>query len=166
MVHRVLTLTHRNFNGLVPEPGALDDEDRSLIQKADTALNDVAGSLEIPRFREAIGKAMALAGEANRYVDLKAPWRTVKEDVARTTTLSTALYAIAALKTAFYPFMPHASERLHTLLGFTSAITDGGWTVSPPPAGQPLQEPKPLFTKLDESIVEQETALLQAQSVG
>jgi methionyl-tRNA synthetase len=167
LVHRVLTLTHRNFDGLVPEAGALDSDDKALIQKANETLDDVASSLELPRFREAIGKAMALAGETNRYVDLKAPWKAAKDDKVRTaTTLSTALYAISALKTVLYPFMPHASERLQTLLGFTSAVTSDGWAVSPPPAGQALQEPTPLFTKLDEAIVERETALLHAQSVG
>ncbi len=167
LVHRILTLTHRNFDGLVPGAGALDSDDKALIQKSDETLIDVASSLELPRFREAIGKAMALAGEANRYVDLKAPWKTAKEDKERTaTTLSTALYAISVLKTVLYPFMPHASERLQTLLGFTSAVTSDGWAVSPPPAGQALQEPTPLFTKLDEAIVERETALLHAQSVG
>jgi methionyl-tRNA synthetase len=110
---------------------------------------------------------MALAGEANRYVDLKAPWKTAKDDKERTaTTLSTALYAISALKTVLCPFIPQASERLHALLGFTTEVTADGWVVTAPPVGQVLQEPKPMFTKLDEDIVEKETALLHAQSVG
>jgi methionyl-tRNA synthetase len=145
----------------------LDDDDTALIQKSDEALNEVASSLEVPRFREAIGKAMTLAGDANRYVDMQAPWKTAKDDKVRTaTTLSTSLYAISALKTMLYPFMPHAGERLHAMLGFTSDVVANGWAVTPPPPGQPLQEPKPLFTKLDEEIIEQETALLNAQRAG
>ena len=108
---------------------------------------------------------MTLAADANRYIDLKAPWRTAREDMVRTaTTLNTALTAIAALKTALYPFMPHASERLHTLMGFSAPLVDSGWSVTPPPAGQALPTPTPLFTKLDEGTVERETAMLEAQT--
>ncbi|MEE2656811.1 MAG: methionine--tRNA ligase [Chloroflexota bacterium] len=167
LVHRVLTLTHRNFNGLVPEPGPFDDADEALMQKSNETLAGVASSLELPRFREAIGKAMALAADANRYVDMKAPWKTAKEDEIRTaTTLATAMYSISALKTVLYPFIPHASERLHELLGFTNEVTSDGWTVSPPPAGQALLEPKALFAKLDEGLIEKETSLLEAQKTS
>ena len=66
---------------------------------------------------------------------------------------------IAALKTALYPFMPHASERLHALMGFSAPLVDSGWSLTPPPAGQALATPTPLFTKLDEGTVERETAI-------
>ena len=108
---------------------------------------------------------MTLAADANRYIDLKAPWRTAREDRERTaTTLNTALTVIAALKTALYPFMPHASERLHALMGFSAPLVDSGWSLTPPPAGQALATPTPLFTKLDEGTVERETAILEAQT--
>ena len=165
LVHRVLTLTHRNFDGVVPEAGPLDDDDRAMIARAELALSEVAASLEIPRFREGIGRAMTLAADANRYIDHKAPWRTARDDKERTaTTLNTALTVIAALKTALYPFMPHASERLHTLMGFSAPLVDSGWSLTPPPAGQALATPTPLFTKLDEGTVERETAILEAQT--
>ena len=49
-------------------------------------------------------------------------------------------------------------------MGFESDLMAAGWTVTPPPAGQALQPPTPLFTKLDEGTVERETAILQAQT--
>ena len=60
--------------------------------------------------------------------------------------------------------MPHASERLHALMGFETDVVTNGWTLTPPPAGQALQPPTPLFTKLDEGTVERETAILEAQT--
>lgn len=167
LVHRILSLTHRIFDGLVPAPGNIDDQDGALVQKSNETLTEVSNSLKIPKFREAIGKAMALASDANRYVDMKAPWKTAKEDRVRTaTTLSTALYAISALKTVLYPFMPHASERLHRLLGFTNELTNDGWSIAAPPAGQTLQDPKALFLKLDESVIDKETFLLESQKTS
>jgi hypothetical protein len=36
-------------------------------------------------------------------------------------------------------------------------VEDAGWQPQAVPEGQKLKEPKPLFVKLDESIVEEET---------
>ena len=167
LVHRVLTLTHRNFQGRIPGPGPLDEVDRALMQRAEAVLSEVDESLGGCHFREAIGRAMALAGEANRYVDLKAPWRTAREDPqACATTLWAALSTISALKTVLAPFLPFSSARLHTMLGFSGRVEDGGWTLQRPEPGRPLGEPVPLFSKLDEGIVDEETQRLQTQSVG
>ena len=164
LVHRVLTITYRNFDGRVPEPGPLDDADRALLQEAQGTLQEVDRSLGLCRFREAIGRAMALAGEANRYIDAKAPWRTVTENRSTAAaTLWTALQVISALKTALAPFLPFSSARLHTLLGLPGGVQDGGWQLQPLTAGQPLGEPAPLFAKLDEAVVEEETRRLEAQ---
>ncbi|MSQ10206.1 MAG: methionine--tRNA ligase [Dehalococcoidia bacterium] len=161
LVHRVLTFTYRNFEKQVPAPGPLDDVDRALLARADEALAAVATSIEAVRLREAIRHAMALAQDANRYLDDKAPWKSLKLDrEATATTLHTALTAIAALKQAFSPFLPFSSQKLHELLGRTGTCHDEGWGVVPPVAGQALPEPFPLFVKLDDKIIEEETARL------
>lgn len=108
---------------------------------------------------------MALAQEANRYLDAKAPWKTVKEDRNTTATvLATALSVICCLKTLLYPFLPFSSEELHRLLGLKGSVQEGKWTISTLQAGQRLAPPEPLFTKLDEKVVEEENHLLE-QSV-
>ena len=85
----------------------------------------------------------------------------MKTDRATTaTSLHAALTAIAALKQALYPFLPFSSQKLHTLLGREGDPEDEGWQLCPPLPGQALPEPSPLFTKLDDSIIELETAKL------
>ena len=107
---------------------------------------------------------MALAGEANRYIDAKAPWRTVTEDRSTAaTTLWTTLQVISALKTAMAPFLPFSSARLHTLLGLPGTCRRVGGSSQPLMAGQPLGEPTPLFAKLDDGIAEEETQRLETQ---
>jgi methionyl-tRNA synthetase len=166
LVHRVLTFTYRNFDGRVPEPGPLDEADRALLERAELALADADRSLALCHFREGINRIMALAAEANRYIDRKAPWRTIKEDrQACATTLWTAIQAISALKAAFSPFLPFSSATLHRLLGFSGEPTEGGWAAQRVPPGQPLAEPAPLFTKLEEGIIAEETQRLEAQRV-
>ena len=106
---------------------------------------------------------MALAQEANRYLDEKEPWKRIKQDREdAATSLYVALRVISYLKTLFAPFLPFTSQRLHGMLGLDGSLEDGGWSVSEVHPGQRLATPEPLFTKLDDSIVEQEDAKLGA----
>ena len=82
---------------------------------------------------------------------------------AAATALYVALNIISGLKTAFYPFLPFSSQKLQRFLGFESCIEDDGWQLREVPPGQKLLPPEPLFTKLGEEIVAEETARLGKQ---
>jgi methionyl-tRNA synthetase len=104
---------------------------------------------------------MALAAETNRYLDEKSPWKTVKTDkAAAAQALYTALTVISGLRTAFYPFLPFSSEKLHGFLGYEGTVEADGWKLRRPQPGAALNPPEPLFVKLDEAVVEEETARL------
>jgi methionyl-tRNA synthetase len=112
-------------------------------------------------FKEGIKAAMSLAQEANRYLDDKAPWKAIKQDrQASAAAIYVALSVLSALKTVLYPFLPFSSERLHGYLGFGGSIEAGGWRFQSPAPGQKLPSPEPLFHKLDDSIVAEETSRL------
>jgi methionyl-tRNA synthetase len=161
LVNRVLTFVYRNFDGCVPEPRELDNQSQALLKKAEETLKNVGELIAQCRFKQGIMAAMALAQEANRYLDDKSPWKIIKEDRgAAATSLYVALGVISALKTALYPFLPFSSQKLHEYLGFGGKVEDYGWKPSPPPPSQKLVEPNPLFTKLDEKLVDEETARL------
>jgi len=158
LVNRVLTFTYKNFEGKVPQPGEIDETSRQLKQKAEEALKTTDNHLSKCEFKDAIKATMALAHEANRYLDEKAPWKTIKTDrQAAANSLYTAISVIAQLKTLLYPFLPFSSQKVHEYLGFDGKAGDRGWQWQELPPGQKLQEPQPLFKKLDESIIEEET---------
>jgi methionyl-tRNA synthetase len=101
---------------------------------------------------------MALAQQANRYLDEKAPWKKIKEDKKlAATSLYVAINVISRLKIMLSPFLPFSSQKVHEYLGFSGKVEDAGWQPQAVPPGQRLGEPRPLFTKLDESIIEEET---------
>jgi methionyl-tRNA synthetase len=161
LVNRVLTFTYRNFEGKVPEPGALADDDREIQEKAESSLGEVDNLLHDCKFRLAIMRAMELAQAANRYLDVKSPWKVIKEDRrAAATSLYVALTVITQLKTMFYPFMPFSSQKVHGYLGFNGSPSDGRWQWQELPPAQTLCQPLPLFKKLDVSIIEEETKRL------
>jgi methionyl-tRNA synthetase len=167
LVNRVLTFTYKNFEGKVPTYEDMGIEDigkfkRSYTQlelRAETVLaNLVNEELANCRFKSAIKMVMDLAHETNRYLDDKVPWKKIKEDrPAAASSLYASLSVIAQLKTMLYPFLPFSSQKVQENLGFDGKIEEYGWKWQDLPAGQKLREPQPLFKKLDESIIEEET---------
>ena len=186
LAHRVLSFAYRHFEGRVPEPGQLDEVDLALLGKIEGGFDVVGDLLEGCKFKAALGEVMALARRVNRYLEEKGPWFQIKEDrQAAATTIYVALQALDHLKTLFYPFLPFSSQKLHEMLGYEGSImgelrietfeeehkthqalcydasgVEGEWAPGRLPSGQPLRKPKPLFKKLDESIVEEERARL------
>jgi methionyl-tRNA synthetase len=172
LVNRVLTFTYRNFNGNVPtyeETGktgkegilqyASENLSSQLEAKAYALIIDIGKELDKCHFKYAINLAMGLAHDTNRYLDEKAPWKAIKEDrQAAASSLYVALSIITQLKTMLSPFLPFSSQKVHEYLGFQGQVEDYGWKWQELPPGQKLKEPQPLFKKLDESIIEEETA--------
>ena len=158
LVNRVLTFVYRNFDGKVPEPSALGEDDRQIQEKAKNTINEMDGYLHDCKFKLSIMRAMELAQAANRYLDNKSPWKAIKENrQAAATSLYVALSVITQLKTVLYPFMPFSSQKVHEYLGFNGDVAGAGWKWQDLPPGQKLRPPQPLFTKLDESVIEEET---------
>jgi methionyl-tRNA synthetase len=161
LVHRVLTFTYRNFDGKVPPFTSADATSQQLNTLANAIFIEVDSLLAACSFKQAIKRVMDLAHEANRYLDEKAPWKTFKTDKqTAANSLYTTLRIISALKTMLYPFLPFSSQKLHEYLGFEGKVEDAGWQIQTPQPGQNLRQPQPLFTKLEDEVVERETQKL------
>ena len=146
----------------------------------------MARELEAVHLRAALAECMRLASEVNRYLDQTAPWAAIKTDrQAAARAVYVALRAINSLKILFAPFLPHTSEKLHTFFGGTAplfgtqsidTISDelgehrvlryhgegaaGKWEPSQIQPGLALNQPGPLFKKLEPKIIEEERARL------
>ena len=165
LVNRVLSFTYRNFDGKVPGVQSLGEVDQGLLRAARETMDSVDENLYHCRFKAAIGQAFGLAQEANRYLDTKAPWKTIKEDRDQAgASLTVAMQAINCLKTILYPFMPFSSQKVHEFLGFDGPVEEGSWdfeiSVAAIKAGASLREPSPLYTKLDPEIIGDEVQKL------
>ena len=159
----MLTFVYKNFDGCAPTPGGFDSRSQTLLDKAKDTLNTVDGLLYCCHFKQAIKSAMSLAQEANRYLEEKSPWKVIKKDrQAAANSLYVALTVISNLRTMLYPFLPFSSQKVHEYLGFEGNIGSCGWKWQDLPPGQKLLPPEPLFSKLDEAVVEEETSRLGA----
>jgi methionyl-tRNA synthetase len=164
---------------------ALREIDRDLLAVIENGFNTVGAELEAVRLRLALGEAMKLATAVNQYLDHTAPWSTIKTDRdAASKTIYTALRAIDSLKVMFAPFLPFTSERLHGFFAYdtplfgeqyTEEVSDSLgthkvlryrdvrrqasptlWNPSELKPGKKLNQPGPLFKKLEEKVAEEE----------
>ena len=170
LVNRVLSFTYRNFDGVVPSPAGMSQLDEEILRSTRQVMEGVSEQLSHTRFKVALAQAFSLAQEANRYLDARAPWRSLKTDRQdAATTLFVAIQVINCLKVILYPFLPFSSQRLHEYLGFDGPVGGEKWDydylITAIRAGNPLREPKPLYTKLDPQLVEEETQRLGGQVV-
>lgn len=163
-VNRVLTITTRNFDNAVPTPGELDDSDKAALAACDTALEEVSNAIDARRFRDGLRAAMRLARHGNQYVDSKEPWKVVKSDKETAgTALWVSLNVISTLRTVFYPYLPTSADKIHSMLFHSSDTLADGWNRREIVPGAPIEKPVRLFTKLDESIIEEENAQLSSE---
>jgi methionyl-tRNA synthetase len=148
--HRVLTFLGRHFGGSVPEPGTPRPADEAMLAEVRRGFEAVGAAIEAVRLRDGLQEAMAVARAANRYLDEQAPWKAIKADrQAAATTVYTMVQVLNGLKVLFAPYVPHSSQKLHELLGFTGDVAARPWHAEPVPAGQSLPAPTPLFAKFD-----------------
>jgi methionyl-tRNA synthetase len=123
LANRVLGFAYKRFGGRVPRPGALDDADRALLDQIGPTFERVTALLEAVRLKQALGEAMALAHEANRYLSFKEPWQRIKTDpTAAATAIYVALQVIDTLKILFAPFLPFTCQQLHGYLGYEGEL--------------------------------------------
>ncbi len=187
LVNRAVSFGARNI-GSVPEAGALTDLDHEVLARSRQAFGPVGEHLSASRFKFAITEAMRTVAEANKYFSEQAPWKLRESDPDRMrTVLHVALQLVDDAKTLLTPFLPRSSQQVHEMLGGAGTWSDmphveevdeeGGppypvitghydgaarWASQPVRAGTPLAVPKPLFTKLDSSVVDEELARLGA----
>ena len=150
LVNRVLAMLQKNFDGIVPQPGPLDERDERLLARSAAIVGEVGASIEAVHLKAGLAAAMAVAQDANAYLSETEPWKTAKTDRQRTaTSLYTALCAINALKVALYPYLPFSSQAIHEYLGLDGRIEDAAWSADRPGPGLHLRQPEPLFKKIE-----------------
>ncbi|HSF87232.1 MAG TPA: methionine--tRNA ligase [Acidimicrobiia bacterium] len=150
LVNRVVSMTHRYFDGVVPEPGPLGDSDQALLDRIESGYDEVGGLIGAVKLRSGLAAAMSLSQAANGYLSEMEPWKTAKSDMERTaTTLYVAANAVAGIATVIAPYLPFTSRTVLEGLGFEVLAEGPRWEAVTVPAGTQLAPPSPLFTKVE-----------------
>jgi methionyl-tRNA synthetase len=184
LVNRTATLLHKNV-GAIPELTNLTGHDRDALAASANGFDSVGQLIGAQRQRQAISEAMRVVGDANKYLADTAPWKLKNEDPERMrTVLGVAAQLVSDANVMLAPFLPHSAQLVHEALGGTgtfapmphiSEVDDldraqrrypiiegdysaqhGTWHRHDVAPGTAVPPPSPIFTKLDDSIVEAE----------
>ena len=163
-VNRAIVLTHKYFEGVVPEdrkPEAIDAETLAQIPQIKKRIEE---NLENYRFREALKEAMNMARIGNKYLTDTEPWKVAKSDMDRTASiLNVSLKICADLAIAFAPFIPFSSEKLLGMLNLSKDVLTWetlakGDILQP---GHKLNKAELLFTKVEDEVIDAQLQRLE-----
>jgi methionyl-tRNA synthetase len=167
-VNRVVVLTEKYFDGVVPASGTLKEEDREALESLRQFPGAIAQSIERYRFREAGQELMNLARLGNKYLAEQEPWKVIKSDKEKVgTIMHTALQIAAALAVLSEPFLPFTSRKLKKMLNLDSLSPVLNWDrISDSevllPEAHNLGESELLFRKIEDEEIKAQLDKLQA----
>lgn len=154
-INRSIVLTHKYFDGKVPQRGELTDYDNSVLEEFKSIKEELERYLSTYRFRDALREAMNLARIGNKYLADTEPWKLAKTDMARVATiLNIALQISANLAIVFEPFLPFSAAKLRKLLNMASAEWDKIGSIDILKAGDTVEPAELLFEKIDDAVIE------------
>ena len=153
-IHRILTMSHKNFDGKIPKFESESESTKEIIERCNNAIKEVGTSISKRRFREALNNLMALSKFGNQFLDKNEPWKKMKENKNEAEEiLGQSIIIINAISCILEPFLPESSQKLQKIL-FGETINE--WKLILPKPGTPFEKPMPLFEKLDEEVVLEE----------
>ncbi|MDG2228435.1 MAG: methionine--tRNA ligase [Flavobacteriales bacterium] len=162
-VNRCLVLTHKYYDGAVPEMGELTDYDKTVLKELAAIPPKVSHAIDSYRFREAQAEAMNLARLGNKYLADTEPWKLIKTDPGRVKTImNIALQITANLTIVFEPFLPFTSNKLTEILGIDLLKWDSAGQNNLMNVGHIINKTELLFSKIENEEIEKQIAKLQA----
>ena len=118
LVNRTATMIAKNF-GEVPVASALEPVDEAVLATVQGGFDTVGDLIGRHRQRAAIAEAMRVVGEVNKYVTATEPYK-LKDPSQRerlATVLHVAAQCVSDCNTLLAPFLPHAANKVHLVLG-------------------------------------------------
>ncbi|WP_297692426.1 methionine--tRNA ligase [uncultured Eudoraea sp.] len=174
-INRVVVLTNKYFDGVVPDPKQFTKVDKDTIDTFKKYPEIISDSIERYRFREASQELMNLARLGNKYLADEEPWKVIKEDKERVQTIMyVALQIATALAVLSEPFLPHTSAKLKRILAVEKDATSENSIVvhlSWPdvsnkenllPKSHKIGEPELLFRKVEDDEITAQLGKLEA----
>ncbi len=167
-INRVVVLTNKYYDGIVPEPAELSEVDKETLATLKAYPNVISSSIERYRFREASQELMNLARLGNKYLADEEPWKVIKEDEARTKTIMyVALQIASALATLSEPFLPFTSNKLKGILSLSNSEKENLWNDIATndvlvPSGHQIGKAELLFSKIEDETIQKQFDKLEA----
>jgi methionyl-tRNA synthetase len=120
--NRVLSLIDKYYEGKIPNPDNLNDNDTKILSEVISEKNDIESNLNQFKFREALKSLINIARIGNKYLADTEPWKIKKENPERVEQiLKTSFEIVSYLAVLSEPFIPFTSEKLKKMIGLNKS---------------------------------------------
>ena len=150
LAQRSLSMIAKQYEGVLPEPGAFSDNDQAILSQADGMIGLARMAMGTQQIHHWLNAVWAVVAEANRYFAGEAPWALAKTDPTRQrTVLYVTAEVVRQIAILAQPAMPEASAKLLDILGVPDEKTSRdfgalGIRIKP---GTALPAPAPVFPR-------------------
>ncbi|KRF17705.1 methionine--tRNA ligase [Nocardioides sp. Soil797] len=123
LVNRTATMVAKSF-GEIPPRGELEPVDEEILAAVHEGFATVGDLLGHHKLRSAVAAAMRVVADVNKYLTVTEPFK-MKDESQRErlgTVLHVALQCVSDCNTLLAPFVPHAANRVHEVLGGDGAF--------------------------------------------
>lgn len=164
-INRVVVLTNKYYEGIIPQPGDLTEEDRKALEELKAFPGTIEASLNRYRFREASQELMNVARLGNKYLADAEPWKLIKTDEERVKTIMyVALQIASALAVLSEPFLPFTASKLKKILNQENSLN---WNDVHSKdvlieANHKINKSELLFSKIEDAEIEKQLEKLEA----
>ena len=150
LAQRSLSMIAKQYQGVLPEPGAFTDNDKAILAQADGMIALARTAMATQQIHHALNAVWAVVAEANRYFAGEAPWALAKTDPARQrTVLYVTAEVVRQIAILAQPAMPGASAKLLDALGIPNETNSRNFAAlgSRIRPGTVLPAPAPVFPR-------------------
>ena len=168
-INRVVVLTNKYYNGIVPAPNDFSEIDEDVLAAIKEFPLTIGKSIERYRFREASQELMSLARLGNKYLADEEPWKVIKLDEKRVQTIMyVALQISAALAVVSEPFLPFSATKLKNILNIDASLSWEDVTENTVllAATHQINKAELLFSKIEDKEIEAQVEKLAATKIA
>eukprot|EP00980_Cylindrotheca_fusiformis_P008412 scaffold1776_cov106-Cylindrotheca_fusiformis.AAC.11 len=148
---RVCTLSYKNCNQVVPEPGEFTAEDEELLAAARALREQAATAVANQAIHEYAKVMVSMVKDANKYIDVMAPWQLRKTDTERMNTVLYVLMEVLRQTAILYqPLIPESANKiLDQITVPKDERTFAHLETSPLQSKTPMQHPESVFPRFE-----------------
>jgi methionyl-tRNA synthetase len=150
LAQRSLTMVARQLDGVLPQPGALSEADKAILEQTDGMIGKARELMQTCQLHQVLNAVWAVVAEANRYFAGQEPWALAKTDRTRQgTVLYVTAEVLRQVAILVQPAIPHSAGLLLDQLGIPTAERafdrlGGTHRIAP---GTKLAAPSPVFPR-------------------
>lgn len=148
LAQRSLSMIAKNLDGILPDPGQLQAEDKALLDLCSPALATARTAMDKQQIHKALEAIFDVVSAGDRYVDAMAPWALRKTDPER---MNSVLYTVAEtvrrISIMCQAFMPESSGKLLDLVAVPEDQRDFAHIDEMLVGGTALPKPEGVFPR-------------------